>query len=330
MDSLGCFGIRNSDKFILHFIQVCFQIYGMAPPYRRQRADAPFTAEQEAWLILEYGAVKNITVLRRHFQQHFKITSRKVPRYSAFKRLVERFIATKPHKTVPLTDTHKEGRVQFCDWLLSQPVGFCDKVVWSDEKWFVLLQAPNRYWAPCDPEVEVACKEQGGQKVMAWAGVVQGQVIIHWFPSNVSVNGERYLEMLQRVLQPVLGEDDMWFHQDGAPAHMPARAWLEQAFQGRVISRLTPIPWPSKSPDLSCLDYWFWGVAMQEVRKSKPSTLAELKTTVESFAESLDQEEVVKSARHLRQRARACRHVGGATFEARLKRILRDLDGVEE
>ena len=53
---------------------------------------------------------------------------------------------------------------------------------------------------------------------MAWAGVVQGQVIIHWFPSNVSVNGERYLEMLQRVLQPVLGEDDMWFQQDGAPA----------------------------------------------------------------------------------------------------------------
>ena len=33
MDSLGCFGIRNSDKFILHFNQVCFQIYGMAPPY---------------------------------------------------------------------------------------------------------------------------------------------------------------------------------------------------------------------------------------------------------------------------------------------------------
>ena len=33
MDSLGCFGIRNSDKFIFHFNQVCFQIYGMAPPY---------------------------------------------------------------------------------------------------------------------------------------------------------------------------------------------------------------------------------------------------------------------------------------------------------
>ena len=51
---------------------------------------------------------------------------------------------------------------------------------------------------------------------------------------------------------------------------------------------------------------------------------------VESFAESLDQEEVVKSARHLRQRAKACKHVGGATFEGSLKRILKDLDAVEE
>ena len=50
----------------------------------------------------------------------------------------------------------------------------------------------------------------------------------------------------------------------------------------------------------------------------------------ESFAESLDQEEVVKSARHLRQRAKACKHVGGATFEGSLKRILKDLDAVEE
>ena len=41
----------------------------------------------------------------------------------------------------------------------------------------------------------------------------------------------------------------------------------------RRPSRLTTIVWPAKSPDMSCLDFWFWGVAMEEVRKSKPSTL---------------------------------------------------------
>ena len=48
--------------------------------------------------------MKNITVLRRHFQQHFEIQSRKVPSYMAFKRLVERFIATQGmlHPPVPV------------------------------------------------------------------------------------------------------------------------------------------------------------------------------------------------------------------------------------
>ena len=77
--------------------------------------------------------------------------------------------------------------------------------------------------------------------------------------------------------------------------------WLQEAFQGRVISRLTTIAWPAKSPDMSCLDFWFWGVAMEEVRKSRPSTLTELK-------------------------ARACRAVAGASFEGSLQKILKGLD----
>ena len=61
--------------------------------------------------------------------------------------------------------------------------------------------------------------------------------------------------------------------------------------------RLTTIPWPAKSPDLSCMDFWFWGVAMEEVRKSRPATLNELKAVVEAFAESVDQEEVERGTR---------------------------------
>ena len=60
---------------------------------------------------------------------------------------------------------------------------------------------------------------------------------------------------------------------------------------------LTTIAWPAKSPDMSCLDFWFWVVVMEEVRKSRPSTLTELKAMVEAFAESVDLEEVRRSAR---------------------------------
>ena len=51
---------------------------------------------------------------------------------------------------------------------------------------------------------------------------------------------------------------------------------------------------------MRCLDFWSWGgiVAMEEVRKRGPSTLTELKAVVEAFAESVDPEEVKRSARN--------------------------------
>ena len=99
-----------------------------------------------------------------------------------------------------MTEQHKADMVLFCNWLLSQKEDFEQKVIWSDEKWFVLRQKPNkpneRYWAPYDPGVEVECREQGGKKVMCWAGVWEGKLIIHWFDENTSVNGDTYLDML--------------------------------------------------------------------------------------------------------------------------------------
>ena len=48
---------------------------------------------------------------------------------------------------------------------------------------------------------------------------------------------------------------------------------------------------------MSCLDFWFWLVVMEEVRKSRPSTLTELKAVVEAFAEIVDLEEMKSSAK---------------------------------
>ena len=86
------------------------------------------------------------------------------------------------------------------------------------------------------------------------------------------------------------------------------------------------VAWPAKSPDMSCLDFWFWGVAMEEVRKSRPSTLNELKAVVDAFAESVNQGMVKRSARSTWKRARACKAVAGASFEGSLEKILRGLE----
>jgi hypothetical protein len=199
----------------------------------------------------------------------------------------------------------------------------------------VLKQHPNKqneiYWAPCDPGIDVECREQGGQKLMCWAGVVQGKTIIHWFDPNISVNGDTYLEMLKNVVwhqvRGVATTRNYWFQKDGATVHttIRARPWLENKFGDRVFSRLTDRPWPAKSPDLSPLDFWFWSVAMAELRMVPPTTLNELKLAVEDFAESIDKEEISKAVRHIRSRAQLCRNLHGGAFEAQLKKVRRQL-----
>ena len=59
---------------------------------------------------------------------------------------------------------------------------------------------------------------------------------------------------------------------------------------------------------------------------SSIATPTELKAVVEAFAESVDPEEVKRSARSTWKSARACRAVAGASFEGSLQKILKGLD----
>ena len=74
---------------------------------------------------------------------------------------------------------------------------------------------------------------------------------------------------------------------------------------------------------MSCLGFWFWVVVREEVR---PSILTNFKAVVEALAESIDAEEVKRSARSTWNRARACRAVASASFEGSPKRILKGLE----
>ena len=58
---------------------------------------------------------------------------------------------------------------------------------------------------------------------------------------------------------------------------------------------------------------------MAELRKVKPADLEDLKQMVEGFAESLEEDEVKKVARTVKNWALACKEAGGGAFEYRLK-----------
>ena len=58
---------------------------------------------------------------------------------------------------------------------------------------------------------------------MCWAAVINGQIILHWFPLNTSVNQHEYMDMLETVLWPAIKNvskrRQYWFQQDGAISH---------------------------------------------------------------------------------------------------------------
>ncbi len=75
-----------------------------------RRVNSPFNKEQEIWIILEFGPVRNITTVRRNFRKEFKIINVKlIPSRNAFLRLVNRFICQSDTKPVSKTGGRDTG-----------------------------------------------------------------------------------------------------------------------------------------------------------------------------------------------------------------------------
>ena len=88
--------------------------------------------------------------------------------------------------------------------------------------------------------------KQGAEKIMAWAGIVDGRILpIVWFKPGESVNSQIYLNLLETKLWPAIESDrnvDRYiFQQDGAAPHCSdaCLSFLDDKFRERVISRRT-------------------------------------------------------------------------------------------
>ena len=119
--------------------------------------------------------------------------------------------------------------------------------------------------------------------VTVWGGIscdgVAGPVSF-----DEPVNGPRYLDMLTEVVVPQLqerpGYAELFFQQDGAPPHysLVVRQYLDQAFPHHWIGS---IEWPPRSPDLTPMNFFFWGVLKDKVYARKPVKVQQLKNFIE-------------------------------------------------
>lgn len=77
-------------------------------------------------------------------------------------RKILKWRAYTPHLAQVLSPTNMESRLAACNFWLTFTEEQFERILWSDEKWFVLHQAPNRKndvrWGPADPN-QVALQE---------------------------------------------------------------------------------------------------------------------------------------------------------------------------
>ncbi|GFX09365.1 uncharacterized protein TNCV_1887781 [Trichonephila clavipes] len=181
-------------------------------------------------------------------------------------------------------------------------------------------------WAAANPHVTRTRAAQDRFLVNVWAGIL-GDHLIGPYILPDRLTGPRYLIFLEQVLPELLDSahvtaatrTSMWFQQDGAPTHfsISVRNHLDATCGERWIGRGGPVHWPPRSPDLSCLDYFFWGQMKSLVYETPVNSAEELVERISAAAgEIRNTPEMLSNVRRsMKRRCEACITCGGRQFE---------------
>ena len=261
--------------------------------------------------------------------------------YSSVHKILkrEKWHPFKLQLTQKLIESNFGSRIGFCDEMMHLYDGdrtFFDRIVFSDEATFQLTGEVNtqniRYWTDENPRWMREDHTQYPQKLNVWAGFCS-RGIVGPFVINGNLNGETYLQLLRNEVVPAIANlfehnlADVWFQQDGAPPHNTnlVRNFLNEAFENRWIGYRRPnaeiprLAWPSRSPDLTPLDYFLWGYLKGKVYATKPSNLEELRNRIVGQVNYITPEMRRNVLNNFYQRLCDCQMAEGKQFEHLIK-----------
>lgn len=240
-------------------------------------------------------------------------------------RRVLKSIGFHPYKiqlTQIIQPTDKVARSQMANVLLQRKAQVQGRLLMTDEAHFHLCGAVNkqncRYWSGANPRL-LHERPLHSPKVTVWCGVGDVGIVGPYFfedenGATVTVNGERYRNMLQTFLQPQLQNfPPLWFQQDGATAHTAGATitMLNQMFPGCLISRRGDVEWAPRSPDLTAPDFFLWGYLKSKVYVTRPHTLQQLKTNIAAEISAIPGEMLRKVMAAFWKRLEECQQCGG-------------------
>lgn len=268
---------------------------------------------------------ENIERVRRSVLQSPKRSARKHAASLALssrtvRRILHEDLQFHPYKMVmaqELSQQDRQNRLQACENFIEN-LPEDAHIFFSDEAHFHISGCVNkqnmRYWSSENPR-EIHERPLHSDKVTVWCAICAEYIIgPYFFEENnhaVTINSERYVNMIQQFFEPQLQQMHMrlvWFQQDGATAHTARYSMnvLREIFPGRLISRYGDIPWPARSPDLNPCDFFLWGYLKAEVYKHRPRTLGALKDAIRLEIGRIRQQMLHRVMQNFRNRLQQC------------------------
>lgn len=192
---------------------------------------------------------------------------------------------------------NRQKRLEYARTYREMPLGYWNRVIWSDETKFNLFGSDGKVmvWRTpkeeLDPKCTVPTVKHGGGSVMCWgcfssAGV--GSLVF----IDGNMTGEMYREILDKNLfqsTKKLKMGNGWlFQHDNDPKHRAAIVtnWLNRC-------RVERLKWPSSSPDMNPIEH-LWDEIERRMKKHQPKNVQELKDSLVRVWEAVEGEVLKK------------------------------------
>ena len=135
----------------------------------------------------------------------------------------------------------------------------------------------------------------------------EGDVLTHFFVPTKNVNSTTYCEVLTKKVIPWIKDKSngksFVFRQDLATAHTAKKT--VQLLQKAKIKFWPKDVWPSNSPDLNALDYYFWERIVGKVCLKPHNSIITLKRSIKQAIDTVDKAEIINAVSRFRSRVEA-------------------------